>query len=129
MRLSRHSGVKIATIVLALMLAACASEPSMSSGIDGIVLYGPVCPVETVSSPCPDRPYQADVRIVERTSGRTVATVRSGDDGRFRIALEPGEYTLQAVADTPIGGGKPVDVTVVAGEYVQVTVPVDSGIR
>jgi hypothetical protein len=104
---------------------------SSGSGIEGIVLVGPQCPVERADSPCPDRPLpDAEFRVVKRPSGDVVRTVRSGKDGRFRVALDAGDYTLEPVPGS--GGfpfGKPTDVTVRAGAYTNVTVSFDSGIR
>jgi hypothetical protein len=84
------------------------------SGIQGIVLLGPMCPVEQASSPCPDKPIAATVRI-NGPQGET--TVRSGSDGRFQAALAPGHYTLQADRLQPIRTSKPIDVIVFAGRW------------
>ena len=122
-----------AVSILIMFLVACAgraSSPSGASGVRGTVLLGPTCPVETVESPCPDRPL-ADVEVQVLQGGDVVATVRSDGDGRFTVALEPGDYVLQAVVEQggPGMSAKPVDVTVTSGAFVEVNVPVDSGIR
>src|SRR5213593_1266808 len=118
---------------LLLLLVACAGRASSSagdSGIHGTVLLGPTCPVETIESPCPDRPL-ADVEVQVLQDGDVVATVRSDGDGRFTVGLDPGHYELQAVVEQggPGMSSKPVDVTVTSGEFADVNVPVDSGIR
>lgn len=89
-----------------------------------------MCPVMQEGSPCPDRPLE-DVQVRAIADGKTVAQTTSGSDGRFELALPPGLYTLEAIVD-PDGPGmsaKPVDVTVTAGSFADVVVPVDSGIR
>ncbi len=93
------------------------------------MLVGPTCPVEQAGSPCPDRPLATDLEIVSGSD--VVATVRSGSDGRFRVALEPGRYTIRPGGDTTVGlpRGTPVDVTVSPHTFTSVTVPFDSGIR
>jgi hypothetical protein len=58
-----------------------------------------------------------------------VARGQSGSDGRFRIALEPGSYVVQATVAGNALFAKPVDVTVTSGQYVNVIVPLDTGIR
>jgi len=123
----------VALSVLLLFLVACAnraSSPSGDSGVRGTVLLGPTCPVESMESPCPDRPL-ADVEVQVLQRGDVMATVRSDGDGRFTVALEPGAYVLQAVVEEggPAMSAKPVDVTVTSGAFADVTVPVDSGIR
>jgi hypothetical protein len=119
--------------ILLLFLVACAGRgPSSSgeSGIRGTVLLGPTCPVETVESPCPDRPL-GDVEIQVLQGSDVVATVRSDGGGRFAVALDPGRYEVQAVVEEggPGISAKPVDVTVTSGEFADVNVPVDTGIR
>lgn len=104
-------------------------DPSATSGIAGLVLIGPMCPVVTVDDPCPDRPFAATIAVLD-ARGRTVCKTDSGDDGRFRVGLPPGVYELapvNGVADLPYAS--PVVVTVEPGHYTQVTVSYDSGIR
>jgi hypothetical protein len=119
--------------ILLLFLAACAGRGPSSSGdggIRGTVLLGPTCPVETLESPCPDRPL-ANVEVQVLQGGDVAATVRSDGDGRFTVALDPGHYEVQAVVEKggPGMSAKPVDVTVTSGEFTDVSIPVDSGIR
>lgn len=123
-------------LVVALFagLIACgggnAAEQALDSGIEGLVLIGPTCPVVIQGQDCDDKPYAGEVRIIERASGTLVATARSGNDGRFRVALRPGDYTLEPVA--PNGGlpfGKPIEVTVRMHTFERVTISFDSGIR
>jgi hypothetical protein len=93
------------------------------------VLLGPTCPVEQANSPCPDKPMQTEVRVLD-AQGEEVTKVPSGADGRFTVTLDPGTYTL--VAALPSGGppsAQPVTVTVVAHAFADAQVLVDSGIR
>jgi uncharacterized surface anchored protein len=62
--------------------------------------------------------------------GDIVATVRSGEDGRYRLSLAPGEYTL--IPRSPAAGlpfAEPDPFTVAEGETTVVDVHYDSGIR
>jgi hypothetical protein len=121
--------------ILAVVLVACGSETPAGNGEDqgvrGVVLLGPRCPVETEASPCPDEPL-AGVTVRVLQEGEPLdETATSDASGRFELRLPPGEYTLEAIV--PEGGpgmsAKPVDVTVRAGGFVDVVVPVDTGIR
>jgi protocatechuate 3,4-dioxygenase beta subunit len=123
----------IPTIVLSLFLTACADAAivggSGSSGIQGKVLLGPMCPVQQVGSPCPDKPIKAEITVTD-ANGKTVATAHSDADGTYRISLPAGSYTVAAKRpDDSFGFGKPVTVDVSGGTFVQVNLLVDSGIR
>lgn len=121
----------VAALALAGTLAACGGEAPADSGVEGMVLLGPQCPVVQEGVPCPDKPFAAEIRVVEAGSGDLVATVRSSADGRFRVRLAPGDYVLEPVSpgESGLPFGKPVDVTVRAHSFTQVSVTFDTGIR
>ncbi len=101
------------------------------SGAGGLVLLGPLRPVEQVGGPPNERPYEAAVRIERAGSDDVVATARSGADGRFRVALAPGRYIV--VGGTPGSFvppiARPLEITVVAHRFTAVTLRFDTGIR
>jgi len=120
----------LAGVCLAL-LACGASEllgPDAPQGIDGLVLIGPQCPVQSERVYCPDLPYQADIDV-RTAAGVLVTQVRSGEDGRFRVGLRPGDYVLEPESGKPFPVAQPQDVTVDQGQYVEVVVRYDTGIR
>jgi len=109
------------------------------SGIDGQVVLGPTCPVQREGDPqCGAKPVAA-AEVVIRTLGHRdrsappaegpeVARTSSDADGRFRVDLPPGDYTLE----TTMADGrqcKPLDVTVPSGGRADATVLCDTGIR
>jgi hypothetical protein len=123
----------LVSLLVLLLLTACASDggdEASSSGVRGQVLLGPTCPVVQEGSPCPDEPL-GGVEVRALADGEVTAQTTSGEDGRFELELPPGRYTLEAVVgpDGPGMFAKPVAVTVTAGAFVEVVVPVDSGIR
>jgi len=88
-----------------------------------------MCPVVRAGSPCPDKPISTELQVTR--DGRVVATVRSGEDGRFSVALAPGDYVLVPAQASP-GGlpfARPVPVTVRPHVFTLVKVLFDSGIR
>jgi hypothetical protein len=121
-------------IGLALSVSACLNASSggssaETSGIQGMVLLGPMCPVLKSDSPCPDRPIEAEITVTT-LEGEVVATGHSDTDGRYRISLAPGSYTVTAKRpDGAFGASKPATVEVSADSYVRLDVLVDSGIR
>ncbi|MGH2683228.1 MAG: carboxypeptidase-like regulatory domain-containing protein [Actinomycetota bacterium] len=116
-------------VVAILILASCArAGGAADSGIEGRVLLGPQCPVVSEESPCPDKPVVAEV-VAIRLEDREEFSARSGSDGRFRLALGPGTYEVQALVTAGAMFAKPVNVTVPPGEFVRVDVLLDTGIR
>jgi hypothetical protein len=121
--------------ILALVVVACGSETPARSGEDqgvrGVVLLGPLCPVETEASPCPDEPLPGVTVRVLKDGEPLDETATSDESGRFELQLPAGDYTLEAIV--PEGGpgmfARPVDVTVPTGGFADVVVPVDTGIR
>ena len=102
--------------------------PATKSGIEGAVTIGPTCPVQRIDSPCPDRPYEATIVVLD--SGRhLVAEARSDAQGTFRVPLPPGTYTLspQSLAALPYAAEQ--TVTVSPGRFASVHIQFDSGIR
>jgi hypothetical protein len=84
------------------------------------------CPVIRDESSCAEIPIATTFTVVDLT-GTVVMTVRSGADGRFRVAVRPGKYVLKAPTKLP--RMVPTPVTVDAGHYTDVTMHFDTGVR
>ena len=122
---------RIGFVVLLSVLASCSAlggQPPADSGIEGQVLVGPMCPVVQEGQPCPDQPYQATMTITT-TSGRKVTRFETDENGRFRVPLAPGEYILHPESPGVMPFAAEVPFTVKAGEFTQLVVSYDSGIR
>jgi hypothetical protein len=134
----RHRWALVAALSVLVLVGACGPEQrgtaspsptSLNSGVRGTVLLGPTCPVEQPdASPCL-APYAAKLVITD-SQGAVVAEVTSGSDGRFQIALAPGDYVIQP---TPGNGGLPSalpqGVTVAPDQFIDVEIDYDTGIR
>lgn len=101
-----------------------------TSGIQGMVTIGPMCPVMQKGVSCPDLPFSATI-VVEDGAGSEITRVKSGDDGVFEVSLDPGSYNL--VPESPNPAGPPFasqqPVTVTDGAFTEVLIQYDSGIR
>jgi hypothetical protein len=118
-------------LTLMLLLTACApfarSTPT-DSGIEGQVLIGPVCPVVIQGQECPDQPHQASLTIL-KFNGRVVKRFETNPQGHFRIPLAPGEYTLRPESPNGMPYAGEQNFTVLPGQFTQIIVNFDSGIR
>ena len=121
----------LVALLTACLLGGCASETveNRSSGVTGIVLAGPQCPVERADSPCPDRPVADAVVVARDAQGNIVGTDESDSDGRFAMDLPPGSYRLQVEGIRGIQSSKPLTARVTPNRYTDVTLTVDTGIR
>jgi hypothetical protein len=111
--------------------------PAPASGIEGLVTVGPLCEIYAERPgilPCPgpdQQPYQATIVFLD-AQGNQAARTASGTDGRYRVVLSPGPYTVVPLTP-PDGFPWPrtgsMHVTVPAGVFIVVNIEYDSGIR
>jgi hypothetical protein len=114
-----------------LILSACAQLTAPAdTGISGQVLIGPTCPMVQDGKACPDQPYQASIRVLDQ-NGFEVTTFQTDAEGRFKINLAAGTYTLRPLPPQgmPMPSAADMIYTVVAGQFTQVDIRYDSGIR
>ena len=104
------------------------SPAPRESGIEGQVWLGPMCPVVQQGQPCPDQPYPATLTVNSPNNG-TVMQFQTDGQGHFRIPLGPGQYSLHAESPNGIPFATDQVIVVGVGQYTQVTVHYDSGIR
>lgn len=102
--------------------------PDAAQGIDGLALRGPVCPVAVEGQACDAQPHQAWIDI-RNGAGRRVVRVRTDHEGRFRVGLAAGRYRLVPESGDPFPMASPHDVDVMPGQFTEVTVSFDTGIR
>jgi hypothetical protein len=116
---------------LILALVACDTPSAIvdnSSGIEGRSMSGPLCPVQSVELPCPDRPYPTTLLV--RSSGGVETTVTTNEQGEFRQNLIPGEY--QVIPKNPatlFPRASEQKIAVQKGQFTTVNVTYDTGIR
>jgi hypothetical protein len=124
-----------ALVVATLLVAGACSAPSVralpTSGVEGRVTVGPMCPVVREGETCPDRPLAADLVVRSADGATVVARATSGADGLYRIPLAPGRYRLipRNPDGVPLPSAQPVEFTVVEGAFTLLDVAFDSGIR
>ncbi|MDP9245257.1 MAG: carboxypeptidase-like regulatory domain-containing protein [Chloroflexota bacterium] len=113
-------------VLLVVLLAACAAPGAPTSGIRGTILAGPACPGPArLDSRCPDRPVAMTVEVVNGTS--IAATFTTDAAGAFTVSVGPGTYTLRSKSGLPTLRSS--TVVVVAGQFTDVELHADTGIR
>ncbi|MER3553445.1 MAG: hypothetical protein C4331_03605 [Meiothermus sp.] len=130
--------VWVALLLAAGLLVGCQSTSALNqgsgssqdpaTGMEGHVYRGPVVPVCTENTPC-DAPFSGG--FVVWKYGIEVARFRSDEKGYFKVALEPGSYTVTLDDKTQVGlpMRQMQSVAVKEGGMTQVTLSFDTGIR
>jgi len=118
---------------LARVKGGSAVTTQSESGITGEVFISPAHPGPIRQNDTSyKKPYQATLAILTVGEGREVARLQSDVDGRFRVALPPGEYRVVPVPEKPgrflPRAGEEL-VKVLPGQFAHVTIEFDSGMR
>ncbi len=122
------------TITLAfLMVSACFSlgqaQPGSGTGIEGVIAVSPIHPGPTREGVSNSGPLAKVVFTVENEKG-IVTSFTTDDQGRFRVSLPPGHYTVSMKEKRhAIGRSGPFGVDVAAGKMTAVAWQCDSGMR
>lgn len=117
-------------LLVTLFLAACASAATgaTTSGVYGQATIGPMCPVERPGVPCPDKPYQGQIAVLD-SNRNPVTKFETDAQGNFKIGLKPGTYFLVSASPNGYPFAQEQAVTVTAGLFTRVSLQFDSGIR
>jgi hypothetical protein len=124
--------IKVIRITPSASTGVVSSTTSGASGIRGLVLLGPVCPVlkDPPEIQCADRPYATKLVVMPKNQTQVIKEFSSNASGTFRVDLPRGEYTIRAAAGTNILPRCESEVIPVSQEgYTQALVYCDTGIR
>ncbi|HWN98085.1 MAG TPA: hypothetical protein VNS63_02340 [Blastocatellia bacterium] len=106
--------------------------PQGRSGIEGQAVISPAHPGPIRQGETGTTPYKTTLAVSRLSDGHEVARVETGSDGRFRVSLPPGEYTIGPPPEEQrrrFPRGEEQTVKVLPGQFTKVTVGFDSGIR
>lgn len=126
--------VTLLLVALALVLAAAGCAGTTETGVlEGVVTIGPIEPVERpgATPTIPPEVYEARKVLVYNEAGsRLIKTVDLGPDGRYRVELAPGTYTVDINhLGVDSSGDVPLKIEIKSGETVRVDIDIDTGIR
>jgi hypothetical protein len=104
--------------------AILVSTLSLTSGLHGVVMRGPVTPVCRVDVPCSAPAEKVTLRFVR---GDHLYRATTDAKGRYRVTLPPGSYRV-SVASARFGF-KPSAVVVPRDRFALQNFSIDTGIR
>jgi hypothetical protein len=114
-------------VVLAEIQSTPKTEPE--TGVEGLILVGPIQGGPTRQGVPDSRPLANTEFLVVKESS-PVASFKTNDQGRFRISLPPGHYTISRKDwKASIGSYGPFEVDVAAGQVKSVEWNCDTGMR
>jgi hypothetical protein len=117
----------LAAIAIAISLAAAsAATATTRSGLRGVVRRAPISPVCIAEKPCSAPVKHAKLTFTRGTVSRSLVT---DADGRYRVLLAPGRYTVRIGATVARLGSKPHAAVVTAGRISVRNFTIDTGIR
>jgi hypothetical protein len=109
-------------------LAGSAAGAPLPGGLTGTVTRGPTTPVCKVDEPC-EAPAAGFVLSFQRAGAAAPVRTRTDAEGRYRVALPAGIYTVAGPARAIGRGVVPMRVHVRAGHLDRIDFSVDTGIR
>jgi hypothetical protein len=101
---------------------------SVTTGLTGTALRGPITPVCQENVPC-DGPLTARFDVL--SAGSVIGAFRSDEEGKFLVRLPPGVYSIRPAANAPImnPATQVKTVTVNPEGLTEITLSFDTGIR
>jgi hypothetical protein len=115
--------------ILCCSLAQTQPTPDVRTGIEGVITVSPVHGGPARVGVPDSRPL-ADTDFVVQNDKGPVTSFITDDQGRFRVSLAPGHYTVSIKQRRGgIGRYGPFDVDVVAGQMTKVEWQCDTGMR
>ena len=103
--------------------------PKAETGLEGVILAGPIHAGPSRQG-VPDSGPLANTAFVVAKENSTVASFKTDDQGRFRISLPSGHYTISRKDwKASVGSYGPFEVDVAAGQIKRVQWNCDTGMR
>ncbi|MEK7554945.1 MAG: hypothetical protein AAB518_03110 [Patescibacteria group bacterium] len=118
-------------ILIVIFLFWMNRQDSTNGEVRGIVLLGPICPVERIPPDpnCAPKPYQVSIDIYQIRGGYPLKRIETESDGTFSVTLAPGEYEFRPAGETPFPICDRESVRVDSGLTSEIKLLCDTGIR
>jgi hypothetical protein len=120
----------LALLVLSSVFSSAQTQSQSPTGIEGVITVSPIRPGPIrAGTDIPNRgPFANTTFVVQSEKGRAISFT-TDNQGRFRVSLAPGHYTVWPKQQGGPGHCGTFDVDVVAGKMTQVEWRCDSGMR
>ena len=122
----------VVLFLLGCTRASCDTPPGFLEGYLRIASYKEVELTGPTPSPPPVEDYgDYPLIILSKAGEKEVARVTADRDGKYRVALPPGDYVLDVQGRKPKGHlrAKPQPFTIVSSQTARVNMDVDPGVR
>jgi hypothetical protein len=118
------------TVLASIDIFTCAClGSSPDSGVEGIITISPTRPGPLRRDDPVSKPL-SDIVFAVQDGEKRVATFTTDGEGRFRLLLKPGHYTvLREGPKSAAGFFGPFEIDVVAGKMTKAEWQCDSGMR
>ncbi len=117
------------SLLLLPVLALAQSSPAPTSGVQGLILIGPVTGGPTRQG-TPDAKALPETEFVVKQGDRVVTSFRTDKDGHFKVSLGPGHFSVMRKEGAgAVGFYGPFEVEVEKGKMENVEWKCDSGLR
>jgi len=123
----RKFGVIPALVMIGSFLCLGQTPSPSETGLEGVITIAPIHPGPTREGIPDSGPLAGAAFSVENEKG-LVASFTTDDQGRFRVSLTPGHYTV-TMKERRIRRCGPFDVDVVAGKMTTLKWGCDTGMR
>jgi len=106
------------------------SKAASETGLEGVILVGPIRGGPTKQGVPNSGPLPGVEFVVKKENNAIAASFKTDDQGRFRVALPPGHYTVSRKDwQAAVGNYGPFEVDIAAGQVRKVQWNCDTGIR
>jgi hypothetical protein len=109
-----------------LLVMAAAASGSTRSGVYGTLTRGPITPVCVAEQPCTAPVPNTAIRFYAAGTEHLVGQTRTGGDGRYRMVLPAGRYTVRVVPQRRL---RTAAIRVPVARFVHLDLSIDTGIR
>jgi hypothetical protein len=122
------------TLMLLTLLSCCAlaatrseAQPETGTGLEGEIRIGPGRGGPVRIGVTDSRPLARTIFVVKKAE-KIIASFETDDQGRFRVSLPPGKYTVsKRDGKVKVGSYGPFEVEIVGGQMKKVQWECDTG--